>query len=197
MLFRSNIDEVIIENKEEEIKENDDEKNEKIKPKQNREKVDVIMDIIQNITPPEQEKIDIKINNLMKSGDEKINTSTIKKVLIFAHFNETLNKLKNILDEHNINVIKLEGTYNNIHTIMEKFNNSKTSIVLLINSIKNCSGLNLQTATDIIFTHSFNDKNIESQVCGRGHRIGRHNSLNIHFMLYENEYDILLNKFHN
>ena len=51
--------------------------------------------------------------------------------------------------------------------------------------MKHCSGLNLQTATDLIFAHKIIDPNIETQVIGRGQRLGRTTTLKVHFMFYQ------------
>jgi uncharacterized DUF497 family protein len=60
---------------------------------------------------------------------------------------------------------------------------------MIINSTKHCSGLNLQTATDLIFAHKIIDKDIQSQVAGRIQRMGRTTQARIHFMLYKNEFE--------
>jgi hypothetical protein len=83
------------------------------------------------------------------------------------------------------------GNSNEIHKTQNEFNMCQTSCALVINSTQHCSGLNLQTATDLIFAHKINDSAIESQVVGRGHRIGRTNPLNIWYLLYDNEYSSL------
>jgi len=40
------------------------------------------------------------------------------------------------------------------------------------------------------------NKSVESQVVGRGHRLGRTSPLNIWYLLYENEYDTIKNTNH-
>jgi uncharacterized DUF497 family protein len=63
--------------------------------------------------------------------------------------------------------------------------------VLLINSQQHCAGLNLQMATDVAFTHKIIDENVESQVAGRAQRIGRTCNLNIHYLFYQNEKNMM------
>jgi putative flippase GtrA len=166
----------------------DDEEKEEVKKYiPTRTKYDAILDIINNKKPPEQQQIDINIKNLMK-GTSILPEASYNKVLIFANFDETLEKIKNILTDNNISYYKLGGTHKEITAIVDKFNSCKTTCVLIINSIKHCSGLNLQTATNLIFAHKILDPNIETQVIGRGQRLGRKSQLKVHFMLYENEY---------
>jgi hypothetical protein len=70
----------------------------------------------------------------------------------------------------------------------EEFTKCSETCALIINSVRYSSGLNLQTATDVIFVHQITDAAWEIQVTGRALRIGRTNNLNIHYVLYENEY---------
>jgi len=153
-----------------------------------RTKIDVLLDIIYGKIPIEQKKLNKHIPNIMigtanlpKPPPENI------KVLIFANFDETLNKIKNRLDQEKIRYIKLGGTADNIHKTAVEFNTSTTLNILLVNSVKYCASLNLQMATDCVFMHKILDKNIESQVSGRAQRLGRKYNLRIHFIAYDNE----------
>ena len=94
-----------------------------------------------------------------------------------------------MLDAEKINYWKLGGTHKEINNIVELFTNCKKMCVLIINSTKHCAGLNLQSATDLIFAHKIIDVNVETQVIGRGQRIGRTSSLRVHYIMYQNEYD--------
>jgi hypothetical protein len=153
-----------------------------------RTKYEAIMDIINGVLASERKQVDVSIDNLMK-GTAVLPEPTYNKVLIFASYNETLMKIKEVLDKHKIPYDKLGGTHLNIAATVEKFRVCTTTCVLLINSMKHCSGLNLQSATDLIFAHKIIDRNIETQVIGRGQRLGRTTKLRVHFMFYQNEYD--------
>ena len=48
-------------------------------------------------------------------------------------------------------------------------------------------------STDLIFAHLITNHNIEAQVAGRGQRLGRMCQLNIHYMLYEDEFNNHIN----
>ena len=88
-----------------------------------------------------------------------------------------------------INFSDLKG---NKHRIQNTINDYKNGFikVLLVNIYNYGSGLNLECSTDIIMFHKF-DKLIESQVIGRAQRCGRKTSLNIHYLLNENEISII------
>ena len=118
-----------------------------------------------------------------------------RKVLVFANYTETLKALEKELDTAEISYVHLHGTSHQIHELVKKFylpaKDSNAVNVLLINAAKYCAGLNLQNATDLIFTHKIVDSNIESQIAGRAARIGRTNRLNVHYVLYHNEFDLM------
>jgi hypothetical protein len=153
-----------------------------------RTKMDAIIDIIQGRKPKEAQRVDVNIPNLMK-GRYNLPDPTINKVLIFANYDETIKNIKTSLNDNEIAFWKLGGTHKEIATTVEKFTNSTVSCVLIINSMKHCSGLNLQTATDLIFAHKMIDRSVETQVSGRAQRLGRTSNLKIHFMFYQNEFD--------
>lgn len=182
------VDEKIEESDEEEEEKEKEEKEEK---KEERTKITAIMEIIRGVSPKEKKSVDINIFNLMK-GTNELKESSVNKVLIFANYDETIKKIKDTLTEEKINFWKLGGTHNEISHTVELFTKCETSCVLIVNSMKHCSGLNLQTATDLIFAHKIIDPNIETQVIGRGQRLGRTSTLKIHYMMYKNEYNYMI-----
>jgi hypothetical protein len=153
-----------------------------------RTKLCAILDIIKGTKPPEQKRVDVNIHNLMK-GTNILPEPKYNKVLIFASYDESITKIKKKLDEDKISYWQLGGTHREITEIVRIFTECKKTCVLIVNSMKHCSGLNLQTATDLIFAHKIIDPNVETQVIGRGQRLGRLNQLSVHFMFYKNEYD--------
>jgi SNF2 family DNA or RNA helicase len=151
-------------------------------------KIDVIMDIVNGQVPSNREEVNVIIKNVMYGTDTNEEfKQEVKKVLIFSNYDGTFSKIIHELNAQSIKYLKLQGTAKQIDGIVKAFHASDVPIVLLINSIKHCNGLNLQCCTDIIFTHKILDKSIESQVCGRGQRIGRLSRLNIHYIVYNNE----------
>ena len=165
----------------------DDVKSDDVK---SRDKISAIVDIIRGNKPEERRRVDVNIHNLMK-GTYILPELNYHKVLIFANYEETIGKIKIDLIEQKINFWQLCGSHKEISDTVAKFTNCNETCVLIINSMEHCSGLNLQTATDLIFAHKIIDPNIETQVIGRGQRLGRTTTLNVHFMLYQNEYDLM------
>lgn len=166
------------------VEEKEKEKKEEKLP---RKKIDAIVDIINGVTPEEQQKADVKIHNLIK-GKGSLPELEKRKVLIFSKYAETLNNIEEELRLHDIDFMRLGGTSAEIKRISDKFQDSKEKEVLLISSEQHCSGINLQSASDLIFTHRIKDESVQTQVTGRIKRIGRVSQDNVHFVLYENEF---------
>ncbi len=154
--------------------------------KKDRTKYSSVIDIINGESLPEDKRVDLYIPNMMK-GTKYLPEGEIRKVLIFANFEETLDNIMKELDESDIMYWRLQGGISEIAETSKQFTLCKKTCALVINSTKHCSGLNLQTATDLVFTHRMIDQAVESQVAGRGHRLGRTNPLNIWYLTYDNE----------
>jgi len=120
---------------------------------------------------------------LLKNREEK------SKFLIFSEFDISFDKIIKILKKNNIKYSFLKGNKYMIQNIINNFKTGELDI-LLINIYNYGSGMNLECASDIVMFHKF-DKSIEHQVIGRGQRFGRKNSLNIHYLLNENEVSII------
>lgn len=149
-------------------------------------KLKALLEIINGKVPEGRTEYTPNITKLLNGRVDKPQTDkTVKKVLIFANFDETLDLIKSFLTEHKINYLHLQGTATQMHNIVQTWQNKGT--VLLINSSHHCAGLNLQCVTDMVFFHKIIDANIEGQVAGRGQRIGRTCNLHIHSLLYNNE----------
>lgn len=160
------------------------------------DKFNCIIKIIQGKNDELSEVCEVKNNilipNLLEGssdyGSVDIND---KKIIIYTNYKETMIKLEKKLNNKCISYAKLHGTSKNIKEIHRRYwldNNDDESIsVILINGPKYCAGLDLQNTTDLIFAHKVIDKNIETQIAGRGARYGRKNNFHIHYVLYENE----------
>jgi hypothetical protein len=107
------------------------------------------------------------------------------KYLLFSNHYESFNKIMVKLQKKNITYSILSGSNDRIKNIINNFENGTIS-VLMLNAQHYGSGLNLQMATDVIMYHKFS-KELEEQVIGRAQRLGRQTSLNIHYLLYDNE----------
>jgi hypothetical protein len=111
-----------------------------------------------------------------------------RKVIIFSKFNESLNDMEKKMTEACIKFKRLGGTTDQIHAVACEFQDSHDGVnVLLINGEKYASGLNLQTATDLVFMHKIIDRNIEAQIIGRIQRLGRQYKAYVHYILYNEE----------
>ena len=142
----------------------------------------------------EIKKINIELKNILQSTCI-MPKSEKKKIILFASFEYILNDIVDALTETNIKFWRLCGTHNNLSKIVEEFKNYNDNCILIINSIRYSSGLNLQFATDIILSHYIIDANIVTQMIGRAIRINRENELNVWFMLYENEISLMKKKY--
>ena len=184
------IDEEIIDDISDEESVSDESINETITKEPNN-KYEAIIHVIQGKAFSADRRVDLHIPNMMK-GSCSLPEAQIRKVLIFANFDETLDKVIVELKKHNIKYWKLGGRTEQIAKLAEQFTLCQETCALVINSTKHCSGLNLQTATDLIFAHKITDQSVESQVSGRGHRLGRTSPLNIWYMVYDNEYQHMM-----
>lgn len=110
------------------------------------------------------------------------------KFLIFSNYDSSFTSIYSIMDKLNIKYVHLKGNANVIKCMVDKYKTGDTDI-LLVNTRHYGSGLNLENTSDIIMFHKF-DTEIEKQVIGRAHRIGRTDPLNIWYFLYENEVNV-------
>lgn len=107
-----------------------------------------------------------------------------KKVLVFAEYRETLEKIDNVLKKNSIKCSTLD--LRGIKKKIEEYKSSTDCNILLINSVQLGSGINLENTTDVILFHKF-DTALEKQVIGRAHRPGREIQLKIWYLLNQNE----------
>ena len=154
-------------------------------------KISAIMNIIYGVQIKEDKRIDLHVANMIK-GQGNMPEPKNRKVLIFANYDETLSAIQKELAEKKIMYWRLQGGAGEIANTANMFTSYVGTCAMVINSTKHCAGLNLQTATDLIFTHRIMDNSIESQVIGRGHRLGRTSPLNVWYLVYDNEYNSLI-----
>ncbi len=165
----------------------------------NLSKTDILLGIIKgdNFSDKIRSRFNMNVYGLMRGKRLIENDSKIRKVIVFANFNESLRDISKTLKENKVNYLRLYGKYSEIAEQVAAFKAAEASTVLLVNSITYCSGLNLQFATDIVFYHKISNDQTESQAMGRGQRVGRTNSLRVHYILYSDEEKSMtnLNKF--
>lgn len=181
-----------------------------------RDKYDVLIDILRGITPKEREEIDLQIPALMVGGtslgppkyeingldkimkNKKISSicksnvmnwldcKDVPRVLIFANYDECLDKIQKRLVKEHITFDRLGGHQVQLNKSISDFQIGENRI-LLINGTQHCAGLNLQMATDLVFMHQVKERGLQSQIAGRLQRVGRECDSKMHWLCYENE----------
>lgn len=107
------------------------------------------------------------------------------KILIFSNYDSSLESVQSILNAQCISFDQLKGNTHQLNAILQKYRTGPVD-VLLVNSRFYGSGLNLENTSDIVMFHKF-DSEIEKQVIGRAHRMGRQAPLNVWYLLHDNE----------
>lgn len=107
------------------------------------------------------------------------------KYLVFADYDETFQKIEKVFKQHNIKYGILKGGGTKIKTTLDDFQKGKINVIML-NAKNFGAGVNLQCATDIIMYHRFT-KEMEEQIIGRGQRLGRVGTLNVYYLIHDNE----------
>jgi SNF2 family DNA or RNA helicase len=124
-----------------------------------------------------KEKLDVLIELILDSPEGKF--------LVFANFPQTFEKIKTAFKEKNISYKILKGTTGLVQNTIEDFKNGKFKVIML-NAKFFGAGMNLQMATHIVIYHRF-DSDTEEQVIGRAQRLGRTESLNVFYLIHDNE----------
>jgi SNF2 family DNA or RNA helicase len=159
------------------------------RPQVNSCKYDVLRRIIAGDEIPDTTQSDVNIPGMLVGlTDLPEAPPNHRKVIVFSRYDESLNELEKKMTEEKVRYIRLGGTAAQIDTAVREFQDSyEGANILLINGERYASGLNLQTATDLVFTHKIIDISIESQIIGRIQRLGRVYKAHIHYILYNNE----------
>jgi hypothetical protein len=158
-------------------------------------KIDILLDIIKqqynqsNYTNTTQSNIQVSFPELQSGNTEQktLDAKSPIKALVFASYDDALNKYEEIMHSCGINFERLAGTVDQIANIVTRFHRSDNTSVLFVNSVKKCASLNLQCCSDIIFMHNMYEKDLMAQAIGRGQRYGRTSKLRVHFILHNNE----------
>ena len=117
---------------------------------------------------------------------ENMESDKKSKWLIFNDNGNVLVRYQELLMKHEIKAVMLDGGN---HKLIEKtLKNYKEGEVqvLLLNSMIEGAGMNLENTTHLLFMHKTEEKFIE-QVMGRAQRYGRTNSLNVIKLFNKNE----------
>jgi SNF2 family DNA or RNA helicase len=120
--------------------------------------------------------------SLLKTREEifKNLIKTCKKTIVFCNYDESFRIIKKILEHENIKYGTLKGKREARTKVIEDYIRGEIPVILL-NSLYNGSGLELQNTTDIILYHDMNEYT-KVQAIGRANRIGRTSNLNVHYL---------------
>jgi Helicase conserved C-terminal domain/SNF2-related domain len=111
-----------------------------------------------------------------------------RRFLIFADYNETFERIRKELKKLKIRYGILTGGGKKVQQTVDDFRKGKISVIML-NAQNFGAGLNLQCATDIVMFHRFTQR-MEEQIIGRGQRMGRDGTLNVYYLIHDNERDV-------
>lgn len=131
-----------------------------------------------------EEKKDDLLNKKEKLM-ELLNSKKDKRILLFSGFDQTFIELEKLFNENNLKYAYLKGSSGHIKNIINEYKEKRCNI-LILNAKFFGSGLNLQMTDDIIIYHRMNS-DLEKQIIGRGQRLGRTTTLNVHYLCYETE----------
>lgn len=126
-----------------------------------------------------------KLLNKKEKLMELLNSKKDKRILLFSGFDQTFIELEKLFNENNLKYAYLKGSSGHIKNIINDYKEKKCNI-LILNAKFFGSGLNLQMTDDIIIYHRMNS-DLEKQIIGRGQRLGRTSTLNVHYLCYETE----------
>lgn len=112
-----------------------------------------------------------------------LNRQVDSKYLIFSEFEQSFVHMYDYLNSAGISYAHVKG--NSAINNIEKYKTGSID-ALLVNSKSYASGINLENTTDVILFHKF-ETQIEKQIIGRAQRPGRTCSLNVWYLLNDNE----------
>lgn len=150
-----------------------------------------IISVMKEITTTENEisnqnsgnKIMDKIDTLLSI----IEKNPSGKYLLFSKYDSGFYGLMRELENKNISCSEMKGNTSHMVNVLEKFRKGEINVILLNTNFAG-SGIDINCATDVIIFHSMGlDK---FQAIGRAQRVGRTDSLNIHYLYYEHEMNI-------
>lgn len=133
------------------------------------------------------DKPDEVVNKIMDKTDTLLNiiqNNPQGKYLLFSKYDSGFLKLMNSLKVKNITCSELKGNTSHMMNTLNKFRSGEINVILLNTNFAG-SGIDINYATDVIIFHSMGLEKF--QAIGRAQRVGRTDSLNIHYLCYEHE----------
>ena len=124
-----------------------------------------------------KDKLDVLIDIIQKKKDGSF--------LLFANYAETFSKIEKKFIEVGITYHILKGQSSSISKHIDDYENKRVQVIML-NAQYFGAGMNLQTTSDLIIYHRFSNE-MEEQIIGRAQRYGRKGTLNVYYLLHDNE----------
>jgi hypothetical protein len=122
---------------------------------------------------------------------ERIQSDNTKKWLIFNDNSASLNEQATFLQSNKVKCVMLDGgNSKKVEKAIHEFKNGDIQ-VLLLNSVLEGAGMNLENADYLVFMHKTRPRLVK-QVLGRAQRFGRTTPLTIIELFNKNEVEILL-----
>jgi hypothetical protein len=147
------------------------------------DKMNILDNTIKN--KPKEDKKEDKLKNKIENLINLIKSNMKGKYLVFSSYDETFNDIIKEFVKNKIKYSTILGSVSHINNVIDDFTDGIINVVMM-NAKHYGSGLNLQMATDVVLYHEM-PKELETQVIGRAQRLGRTSSLNVHYLLHENE----------
>lgn len=136
------------------------------------------------------EELTLKLPNVLGNGDAPTAAGP-PSVLVFASYNESLDLIEETLEAYAITHGRLGQGSQLDREALDNFA-TKRIRVLLVCSQRDSSGLNLQTATDIVFFNEISRQGELAQALGRVQRYGRNGvSARCHVLAFPNEIHLI------
>jgi len=138
--------------------------------------------------------IDSKLNMAIDIIENSINKN--EKTIIFSQFTSSLDKIENILKQHNFNYLRLDGstTKKNRELIVKQFQDEDSSYNIFLISLKAGGvGLNLTSATSAILFEPWWNPAVEEQAFARIDRIGQNKETKIYRLIYKDSIEEKIN----
>lgn len=136
---------------------------------------------IQNIEESSKAKRLIEICNLADEED--------RKIIVFSYFRDTISKVCELLGERCIEPITGSVSAHKRQEIIDKFTNDNGGKVLVSQVQAGGTGLNIQTASIVIFCEPQVKPSIENQAISRTYRMGQIRKVLVYRLLSENSID--------
>ena len=155
-----------------------------------RARIDNIKDIKvlgESAAQPQPQEVP-KTNSLLNKNDSFVKfmkENPTARVLMFSSYDASFTKLEDSLDAADIKYSMLNGSQLRIAKLLREFKAGKYN-VLFLNARNMGAGLNIESATHVMLFHRMSAE-LESQIIGRANRLGRTNSLEVVYLIHDNE----------